>query len=95
MGIYYIHDTIVIPVPVTAQGFLHLQEEFIQWKAESWARKVIWAYRKLEGEGKPFYWTDIRKISGVKRKNLQDVVPFLMKYADVDTMRKMLDLIVL
>lgn len=49
---------------------------------ESWARKIIWAYRKLEEEGKSICWTDIRKISGVKKKNFGLAVPCLMKYTD-------------
>ncbi len=40
-------------------------------------------YKKLEEEGKPFCWTDIREISGVKKKNLKEVVPYLMKYTDM------------
>lgn len=57
-------------------------EKYTESYPESWARKIIWAYRKLEEEGKPFCWTDIRKISGVKKKNLQKVVPYLMNHTD-------------
>lgn len=60
---------------------------------ESWARKIIWAYRKLEEERKPFYWTDIRRVSGVKKKNLQAVVPYLMKYMDADMVSQIIELI--
>lgn len=57
-------------------------EKYTESYPETWARKIIWAYRKLEEEGKPFCWTDIRKISGVKKKNLQKVVPYLMNHTD-------------
>ena len=57
-------------------------EKYTESYPESWARKIIWAYRKLEEEGKPFCWTDIRRISGVKKKNMQEVVPYLNKHSD-------------
>ena len=60
-------------------------EKYTESYPESWARKIIWAYRKLEEEGKPFYWTDIRRISGVKKKNLQLVLPYLKEYVDIKT----------
>ena len=59
-------------------------ERYTESYPESWARKIIWEYQKLKEEGEPFYWTDIRKLSGVKKKNFQAVVPYLMKYTDVD-----------
>lgn len=39
-------------------------EKYTESYPESWARKIIWAYQKLEKEGKHFYWSDIRRISG-------------------------------
>ncbi len=57
-------------------------EKYTESYPENWARKIIWAYRKLEEEGKPFCWTDIRRISGVKKKNMQEVVPYLNKHSD-------------
>lgn len=69
-------------------------EKYTESYPENWARKIIWAYRKLEGEGKPFCWTDIRRISGVKKKNLKEVVPCLMKYVDEDMVEKILNLTV-
>jgi len=51
---------------------------------ENWARRLIWAYHKLKEEhnGKPFYWSDMRKISGVKKTNLEIVTPYLYKHTD-------------
>lgn len=68
-------------------------EKYTESYPESWARKIIWAYRKLEEEGKPFCWTDIREISGVKKKNLEVVVPYLMKYVDDDMASQIVELI--
>lgn len=65
-------------------------EKYTESYPESWARKIIWAYRKLEEEGKDFCWTDIRKIAGVKKKNLQKIVPYLIKYADEETVVKIM-----
>jgi len=68
-------------------------EKYTESYPESWARKIIWAYRKLEEEGKPFYWTDIRRISGVKKKNLQEVVPYLISHTNADTVNRIMELV--
>ena len=60
---------------------------------ESWARKIIWAYKKLEEDGKPFYWTDIRKKAGVKKKNFQSVIPYLIKHTDAETVEQIMVLV--
>lgn len=63
-------------------------ERYTESYPESWARKIVWAYKKLEEEGKPFCWTDIRKISGVKKKNLPLVIPFFIEHADSDIVNR-------
>lgn len=68
-------------------------ERYTESYPESWARKIIWAYRKLKEEGEPFYWTDIRKISGVKKKNIQSIIPYLMKHADADMVSQIIALV--
>lgn len=60
-------------------------ERYTESYPESWARKIVWAYRKLQEEGKPFYWSDIRLLAGVKKKNFHATMLYLIKYADVDT----------
>lgn len=60
---------------------------------ENWARKIIWAYQKLKEEGEPFYWTDIRKLSGVKKKNFQAVIPYLVKHIGTDTVNNIIAII--
>ena len=69
-------------------------EKYMESYPESWARKIIWAYRKLEEEGKPFCWTDIRRISGVKKKNLLEAVPYLKEHANADMVERIKKLIV-
>lgn len=70
-----------------------IMERYAESYPESWARKIIWAYEKLKENGEPFYWTDIRKIAGVKKKNLQLVVPYLMEHTDADTFNRIMELI--
>ena len=69
-------------------------ERYTEPYPESWARKIIWAYQKLKEEGEPFYWTDIRKISGVKKKNFQVVIPYLIKHADADMVNQIMEMVV-
>ncbi|MBQ9673297.1 MAG: TniQ family protein [Ruminococcus sp.] len=59
---------------------------------ENWARRIIWAYNKLKSEcsGKPFYWSDIRRISGVKKHNLEFVLPYISKHTDKKTAKAIL-----
>lgn len=76
-------------------GCKAIMEKYAELYPESWARKIIWAYGKLEEEGRPFYWTDIRKIAGVKKKNLQVVIPYLREYADVNMINRIMELIIL
>ena len=71
-----------------------IMERYAESYPEGWARKIIWAYEKLKEKGEPFYWTDIRKIAGVKKKNLQLVIPYLMKYADDEIVEKIMELII-
>lgn len=60
---------------------------------ENWARKIIWVYQKLKEKGRPFYWSDIRKISGVKKKNFQYIIPYLKKHTDADIAGQIIALI--
>lgn len=75
-------------------GCKAIMERYTESYPESWARKIVWAYQKLEEEGKPFYWTDIRKIAGVKKKNMQLVIPYLRKYTDDAMVSKITELVI-
>ena len=68
-------------------------ERYTESYLESWARKIIWAHKKLKESGEVFYWSDIRKISGVKKKNVQSTIPYLMKHIDVDIDNQIMELI--
>lgn len=68
-------------------------ERYAESYPESWARKIIWVYQKLKEDGEPFYWTDIRKLSGVKKKNFQEIIPYLMKHVDADMVNQIVKLI--
>ncbi len=68
-------------------------EKYTESYPETWARKITWAYKKLEEEGKPFGWTDIRRISGVKKKNFQAIVPYLIKHTDVKLLERIKELV--
>lgn len=54
---------------------------------ENWTRRLVWAYNKLkiERKDKPIYWVDLRRISGVKERNLTKVAPLIHKYTDSKT----------
>lgn len=68
-------------------------ERYAETYPESWARKIIWAYKNLTEVGKPFYWSDIRRISGVKKKNFPVIIPYLYKHADTDSAVKIIALV--
>lgn len=68
-------------------------EQYTEPYPESWARKIIWAYRKLQCKGIPFYWSDIRNLSGVKKKNFQATIPYLRKHTDADTVKQIVALV--
>ena len=68
-------------------------ERYTEPYPESWARKVIWAYQRLRAQGKPFYWSDIRKLSGVKKKNFKSIIPYLVRHTDDDTANQIMALV--
>lgn len=61
----------------------------------AWARRIIWAYDKLltERREKPFYWSDIRRLSGVKKSNLDKIKPFLPKFTTPEKTAAIIELI--
>lgn len=80
---------------ITSYGFKNMPkcmavyERYAESYEESWARKIVWAYKKLQqkkGE-KSIYWSDIRRISGVKRNWVNKFLPYLEKYAEEGTQK--------
>ncbi len=68
-------------------------EKYRESYEENWARRIIWAYIKLQKKGKPFYWSDIRHLSGVKKTNIEKIMPYIIKHTDSITANKIMDLI--
>ena len=68
-------------------------ERYTESYPESWARKIIWAYQRLRAQGKPFYWSDIRKLSGVKKKNFQSIIPYLVNHTDDNMVNQIIALV--
>ena len=50
---------------------------------ECWARRLVWAYEKVKAEKESHvYWSDVRRISGVKKERADKALPYLDKYTD-------------
>ena len=62
---------------------------------EAYARRLIWAYNQLQKErgAIPFYWSDLRKLSGVKKTNVNKVLPYLYKHTSSDIAERIISLI--
>ncbi len=63
-------------------------ERYSESYEENWARRLIWAYNALSCErgGTAFFWSDMRRISGVKKKNADRVDTF-MGYASFERIK--------
>lgn len=70
-------------------------EKYSETYEESWARRLIWAYNYLRNEkgAIPFYWSDLRKLSGVKKTNINKVLPYLNKHTSSDIAERIISLI--
>lgn len=83
---------------VTAYGFknmpqcMKVYEKYVESYEQSWVRKIVWAYEKLKQERgeQPIYWTDLRKLSGVKKKSLERVMCNLDECKEKDMVAKLL-----
>ena len=70
-------------------------DRYTETYEENWARRIIWAYKKLKAKNgvSPFYWSDIRSLAGVKKTNIAKVIPFIAKHTDIDTYKGILSLL--
>lgn len=83
---------------VTAYGFknmpkcMKVYEKYAESYEQSWVRKIAWAHEKLKQERgeQPIYWTDLRKLSGVKKKSLERVMRNLDERKEKDMVAKLL-----
>ncbi len=60
---------------------------------ENWARRIVWGYNKLKADNTPFYWSDIRRITGVKKKNIKKVIPHIRKYINKKIAEEIINLV--
>lgn len=62
---------------------------------EHWARRLVWGYHKLTAEhrSKSVYWVNLRRLTGVKERNLAKTVPLIHNYADTETTEAIIELI--
>ena len=58
-------------------------DRYSETQEEYWAREIIWAYKMLVEKEKPFYWSDIRKLTGIKKCNLDRVLPYLADHPEI------------
>lgn len=60
---------------------------FTESYPEHWARRLVWAYHKLKKErgSVPIYWSDMRKISGVRMRNIEGIIPLIGNHTDPKT----------
>lgn len=62
---------------------------------ENWARRIVWAYQKIKNEepNKAIFWIDIRRLTGIKKKHLPNILPEVEKYTDKCTADEILKLL--
>lgn len=60
-------------------------DKYTESYEENWARRIVWGYNKLSANGMPFYWCDIRQLTGVKKKNIEKIIPLIPKHTDRHT----------
>lgn len=68
-------------------------DKYSETYEECWARRIVWGYKKLKKNNAPFYWSDIRKITGVKKKNIEKVIPYIRKYTNRKTAEAIINLV--
>ena len=61
----------------------NIVERYYETQEEYWAREIIWAYKQLIEKEKPFFWSDIRRLTGIKKCNLDRVLPYLADYPEI------------
>lgn len=64
-----------------------IMQKYYETYEDHWARRLVWAYNKIKAERgeMPIYWVDLRRISGVKERNLSKIAPLIHKHTDRKT----------
>ena len=72
-----------------------IMQRYAESYEEHWARRLVWGYHKLKSEhgSKPVYWVNLRRLTGVKERNLPKVIPLIHNYADTDTTKAITKLV--
>ncbi len=68
-------------------------DKYTETYEENWARRIVWGYNKLKANNEPFYWSDIRRITGVKKNKVNAIMPYLKKHTDCKTLKEIEKLI--
>lgn len=58
-------------------------DRYSETQEEYWVREIVWAYKQLIEKEKPFFWSDVRKLTGIKKCNLDRVIPYLVDYPEI------------
>lgn len=72
-----------------------VMQRYAESYEEHWARRLVWTYHNLKKERgtAPFYWSDMREISGVRKRNIDRIIPLIKNYADADTTKTIINMI--
>ena len=68
-------------------------DKYTETYEENWARRIVWGYNKLKANNVPFYWSDLRSITGVKKENIEKVIPHIRKYTNRKTADAIINLV--
>ena len=68
-------------------------ESYTESYEENWARRIVWAYEKLKASKAPFYWSDIRRLTGVKKYHIDDIIPFIYKYKSQNEANEIINIV--
>ena len=75
--------TVATKLSISSRSFNRLRhcanyvKQFEETQEEFWAREIIWAITKIEKEGSELYYTAVRRLLNVKRKQIAAALPFI------------------
>lgn len=70
-----------------------IMERYDETYEENWARRIVWAYNKLNSKNIPFCWSDIKTVAGVQKKSINAIIPYIIKYTNKETADKIIQMI--
>ena len=72
-------------------------EKYSETYEEAYARRLIWAFNRLQKErcGVPFHWSDLRRLSGVKKENAKRSIPYIYKHSSLEIADKLIGYIMI